>query len=332
MRRSRHPVLKWTGIVLLAIVLAAVLFRVVAGYWADSKLQAELDAIAARGEPVRWADRARPPIPNEQNAAEFYKRAAATEFFADPPDMNPFVYDAEFRKDNLQEARQILADGAEALDLCRHARSLAESDWKADFSLTPDETLVPLQDSWVDCQELVRLLSLAALTAHDSDDDSSAIDHVLDMLALRDSLCRGTMLISHLVAVAVEGQATQAMEEVLPTLRIRTDTPGTGEASPQRTRALTAKLLDERTPRDSLVRAFIGERCSTFDTLDQLIHGKAYTVGADHYPADTPAIGNQLCSQASVHLEPGRAAATVDRVRLGRRGAKLQGCTGEHFS
>src|SRR5689334_9497616 len=69
---------------MVALIIVALVFATLLIFWrawdmsADRQLQAEIDAAHARGEKILVEDFVDPPgIPDEQNAAFFWKRAAA---------------------------------------------------------------------------------------------------------------------------------------------------------------------------------------------------------------------------------------------------------------
>ncbi len=262
MKPSRHPVLKWIGIVLLAIILAAVLFRVVVGYWADSKLQAELDAIAARGEPIRWADLARPPIPDEQNAAVLYREAVRSPFLKRISDggaqLRDLLLSREWRDKHKDTLEQLLTDAEPALRLCRDARSRGRIHWEIDFHLAPEE-MVP-SGAGNAGQTLVTLICLAAISAHDRADDTEAVEYLRDAMAYARSLHHVPVLISHLLYLSHTDRIGQTVEQIAPSFQVGKDLPAVHRDKVQ---ALVGQLLDEGPVRAGLLRAFMGERIYT---------------------------------------------------------------------
>src|SRR5580704_12817167 len=70
-------ILKWTAIVLGAMVAIALIANALFVWITDSRLEHQLAEIRAAGDPVTLADLARPPIPPEKNAATYLRRAEA---------------------------------------------------------------------------------------------------------------------------------------------------------------------------------------------------------------------------------------------------------------
>ena len=84
---------KRVGVGLLVLLALLVVGWALLNIYANSLLQRELDAIAARGEPIRWEDMAGPPDPDEQNSALLYKQASER-FDAE---LNPWLGDVAER-------------------------------------------------------------------------------------------------------------------------------------------------------------------------------------------------------------------------------------------
>ena len=76
MKRLKR-ILKWSGIVLGGLAAIGLVANAVFVWTTDTRLERQLAAIRAAGDPVRLADLARPPIPPEKNAATFLRRAKA---------------------------------------------------------------------------------------------------------------------------------------------------------------------------------------------------------------------------------------------------------------
>ncbi len=76
MRRLKK-ILKWTGIVLAALVAIGLVANAWFVWSTDRRLEGQLAAIRAAGEPLTLAELAPKPIPPEQNAATYLRQAEA---------------------------------------------------------------------------------------------------------------------------------------------------------------------------------------------------------------------------------------------------------------
>ena len=72
--KKLKEILKWTGIVLGGFVAIGLVANAVFVWTTDARLDRQLAAIRAAGDPLTLADLARPPIPPEKNAATYLRR------------------------------------------------------------------------------------------------------------------------------------------------------------------------------------------------------------------------------------------------------------------
>jgi hypothetical protein len=70
-------ILKWTGIVLGGLVAILLVANAVFVSTTDSQLEKQLEAIRASGDPLTLADLAQKPVPPDQNAVTYLRRAEA---------------------------------------------------------------------------------------------------------------------------------------------------------------------------------------------------------------------------------------------------------------
>jgi hypothetical protein len=282
---------RWTKricVVLVVYTAATIAGRLWWGRHADNLLRAELDAIHARGEIIEWSDLASKPIPDDENAAELYKKAFESPLLRDyydkdddslfrrrssnmPPNLerlksmiSPLVDYPDFRREHKKDVREILKLSADALALCRQARGLEKVDWKMDFTGPALELALPIMSKHKDC---ARLLCLAALDAHDAGDDAKAVEYIRDAIALADAIENMPVLVSHLVAVAINSLAWGTIEQITPSLRIGDDDRS---ASAKQVRLLIDDLLDEQALQRGLFLAFTAERAMWYDMTGRI--------------------------------------------------------------
>ena len=281
---------------LIAFVAVCLIARIWWGYHADRKLQEVLSRIAARGEPIRWAELAPQPVPDDQNAALLYKQAAkiplvqaalspaARGFSSEPEDadttperrrlerlgsmIRELLRHPEFRREHAKDFREVLRLSKGALPLCRKARSLGGCDWGIDFRKPNLDKAIPdVQSS----RMLGRLLCLAAEAAHEAGRDAEAMEYIHDALALSDFMDTTPTLMSHLVAVAMDGVTATTCERIMPRLTIG---GGEGAATPAAARRLLAALLTTEKRRNGFMRAYIGERSLVYEMCEMFRRGQ----------------------------------------------------------
>lgn len=280
--------------VLLAVLLLLAGIGIGRWWWGQSAeriLQAEIDAIRARGEPLEWREFKRPFIPDEENAAEFYRQAAKIVLFDHKlaetdeeasraerlSDMLEYLLDyPDFRKAHAEEARQIIDLCQGAFALCRQARPLKDTDWKMSFRGPAVAATIPPLGV---CRRLARALCLAALAAHEAGDDAAALEYLRDARAIGRAAGKAPILISSLVQIAIDSLSVRAIEEIAPKLNLK------DPKAAEQARRLIAELLDEQAVRDSFVTAFMGERSMQYDTCER------FRTGRIGLTSNTPASG-----------------------------------------
>ncbi|KPK84710.1 MAG: hypothetical protein AMJ81_04960, partial [Phycisphaerae bacterium SM23_33] len=256
-------------------------------YSSSRDLRAELAAIKAAGEPIEFKDLAPQPIPDAENAAELYKKAAQLPLLAYDPwgqdklpprlrrlgSMLPYLMQhTQFRQEHQQELKEILAMSNDALALCRQARGRTKSDWKLDYNAPALD--VVLSRSLSQYRQLCRLLCLVALAAHEKGQEEAAVEYLRDALALGRAVGTPPDITSHLTQVGMQGLASNTVEEIAPALGVEAEQAG---ARRQQARALIRQLLDQQPLRDGLKWAFIGERSCSYDMLMRIARGQPHS-------------------------------------------------------
>lgn len=231
---------------------------------ANRRLQARLDAIAARGEPVRIEQLSRDePLDEDDNAARTFNLAASLIDSANPtPRQSRFDfvdYPPFSRRWHRLMDRAIVAD-ADALATARSARSQCEADWDTDAA----NPLWGLSRPYLgEMRNLANLLGDAALYAHLHGDDFEALERARDARHLSRVLAAQPVLVDHLVSIGIDALAMTQLQVVAPGLKIQspsaTAPAGERPATPQQVRELIAELLDERA-NDNFHRAVVMER------------------------------------------------------------------------
>lgn len=271
----------------LGILLFLVMVRLIWGLQSAGPLRKEVDAILARGEPLRLAQLAPEPIPDDENAAELYKKAgqsarvkenefeerlSAEALAADGTEiygMPELLADRALRRKYAKEVEKFLSDCEEVLALARRARPLKKSDWKVDYSVPAILVeLPPLAEQ----RSLARVLCLAALAAHDAGDDAGAMEYLRDTLALGRAVRQEPFLISYLVSLATDALAFATIEEIAPALRVGVQ--GTGVPTAHIREFIGELLQGEQALHESVVRTFMAERCWIYETFEDLRHGR----------------------------------------------------------
>jgi len=307
--RKRFRWLKRICVFLVVFHGVTIAARIWWGLYADARLREVTDRIRARGEPLEWSEFAPEPVPDDENAALLYKKAVDNPLLVDEsstfhmglgptwglesqdtPDeagekgwsaeqLREILWmaasDPEFRRSHKDEVRAILEMCEESLKLCPRARGMEGIDWGIDFDGPAIEVeLPPLRE----LRNLVELVCLAALDAHESDRDAESLELLRDALRLQDSLAKVPHLISVLQAQGVSHVVCGVLEEILPELSIGSNSRAAPRSAVEE---MISALLDPRSMQDSLRRGLTAERNQAYDTFERFrsLDGNGF---ADH--------------------------------------------------
>jgi hypothetical protein len=273
------------GMVVLAIVLTVAWWR-----WsvvAHRRLQRQLDAIAARGEPLTTdtlISTMHSGSARGANAAALLDQAmAAINMNVDCPRSSNLTYPDT---PPYPPAWHQLADAsakaqAPAYALARQARSASRIEWNIQFSHPLFTTLLPTLNQ---ARHLANHLADAATWSHLHGDDYEAIERLRDLRFMASAMERQPFLVAHLVSIGINAMAMNAIHIIAPGLKISDDPRDATTTAPStapivrpatrgQIRALIADILDESDGRDGLRRALLFERVAMLDMMNWLGRG-----------------------------------------------------------
>ena len=312
----------WTrrlGIVIAALLLVTVVSWIAWHVHATAALNAQLDRIAAAGEPLEWADFKPDSVPDDENAALLYTRAkdllprrpdypsidpgatkaeilAIEKVWQQESDrirrqesmVRPLLRHPDFRREHATDLQAILADSAQARALWREARAIPDAYWLIEGAgLFQDLFYYKLQ-------EVYSRVLLAAVAAHDRGDDAEAAEHLLDASAFGRSVGKSPSLLFTVIAESADTLLAGALEEIAPTLHIGT---GPKAATPQQIDRLIKRLLDDATYTANFRRGLMLERGRRHYFLQEFRRGAFDASSADagihrlmlpHWPVFAP--------------------------------------------
>ncbi len=208
-------------LIIVLIILALLIVTPVAVWsiwcWsAQRKLDAVLDELRQRGEPLTIAELAPPEIPDEENAAVLYEKAYA-QFKALPREtrsrLQKLVRKSKFlEKAELEEARGILNSCRNILDL------LHEGARRPKCRFTVDYNVLAMRVSWEhiklvrNLSQVLRLSAMVNLAERNSD---QALSECADLLRLAHGLHNEPMLVAMLMQSGVSNSALMQLERGL---------------------------------------------------------------------------------------------------------------------
>lgn len=257
-------ILKWTGIVLGALVAIGL---VINAWWVrttDTRLERQLAEIRADGDPLSLADLARPPIPPGQNAATYLRQAHADiaaiekETMALHPvsECPGFLMPPEDQK----TIKAALAAYPNVIPLLEQAAACPDYDAQLDYTLLPKEFLANSLDVLQKPRSADRVLRAWAMLLVAEGDRDEAVRTSLVIFRLGRHFDRNPLIIGGLVALAVRGSAIVSVNAALQT----------GPVSKQIREALDAELaLQERT--EAYTWGLRSERAFTLDSFRSIV-------------------------------------------------------------
>jgi hypothetical protein len=271
------PPYRWVkGFAIFAGALLVML--VILWFWwahvASTQLQTKIDAILARHEPLYPSDFLPPPLPDNQNAATYYRAAVAAKApNVDSPGSSNYSFNnyPPFPRGWYQLADAAVAANPKALALVHQARTYNAAVWVPRFSLPAIQTLLPHLN---EARDLANLVVDAGLDAHLHGDDAEAIERIRDALYQSRTLNDFT-IVSRLVSIGIQSLALDRLEVMTADdLQIQTRNSPATSSGHQTRRAvprqivveLIRELLDEETPRHWRRNALLGERMIQLDT------------------------------------------------------------------
>jgi hypothetical protein len=249
----------------LCLLLLATLFTslcwLVWSSLAHRRLQAQLTAITALGQPITAADVPSPSIPGVSNAAPLWNTVFASLPANDtcPSSSNITFNDyPPFPLQWQQMENQSIADNAKLFELVHQASAL-EADWGA-TARSPNANF-PYNAS----RAVANILADAVLHAHFHGNDRLATQRATDLLALARADGRVGNLIARLVSIGIQGLCTDRLLCIAPDLAIQTDPASQPRASqlaasPADIKSLIHLLLNDAADKQDLMSVIDFER------------------------------------------------------------------------
>jgi hypothetical protein len=263
------------NLLIAAIVTTAFISLMI--FWrhaARRRLDAEVAAIHARGEPILIEDFAVPPVPNELNAALSLKNAAAAivpnQAYSNFVDNNG--RDRPIDPATMKTLEQVAKLSAKPRELARLARFQPGVNWGTPIPSPPIRFSYPNLNL---ARDLGNLFATNAVYEHAAGRDAEAIEIIRDQLHHADLLDQDNpSFILHLVSVGLTNLTSDTIRSISSDLKISPESAATtqpnGIASHQQVKLLIAELLDERAYRAGFVRAMQGERMFDYNTLQNV--------------------------------------------------------------
>ena len=303
---------------MVAFVLVSLGRAGVVGQLRRQKAAALFDEFRRRGQPVTWADMKPPPIPDDQNAVEVYRRILADPEFCQamdltvlpkpsppaPPATAPSTAASsgkapqEFRlvsgpvaDSNAEKLCNMLCDdefrrahpewARQFLSLIRRPLATARQarGRRADFKIDFTQPQWKVRiDDLAKFTRMAYALRTAALVAHDQGDDATAVEYLRNSRAVGEALYSVPLLVGQMVAVSNDSILASTVESIAPTFAIGRMPTS---ANPEEVRALIADLVNTRSAHKNLARAMTAERTLAYEFQKAVFSGQGVNALAD---------------------------------------------------
>jgi hypothetical protein len=282
--------------VLVLIITSFLFFRLSK----KSAVNKKLDEIRASGYPVTFEELDQwYSIPSDQNNAADTILDAIARFQQWPQqEMEdlPFIGTGRppGRTETITETRKVtiakyLADNAETLELLHQASQIEHCRFPVDYTAGFNTTI----DYLGDLKKSIRLVALEASLRAQNNRPNATIDSINTAMGLVRCLDKEPLLISHMVRIACQAQALDALEYAINQIKF----------SDQQLNALSRAVEDAKNP-DAMLYGFVGEACSGIDFLTRPTNQKLQLMGGNRsrflYAYTATGLANQ---DALIYLE-----------------------------
>jgi len=201
-------------------VIAILLIANAVWVWrTGSRLEEKLAALRAEGDPLSLADLARDPIPPEQNAAVFLRRARS-DLEAIDKELTA-VYTSEGYREGrpseseLKTIRSTLETYPKVVPLLEHAATCPDYDPQVDYTVAPQAFLEDHLDRISDPRSVARVLRARVLLLLSEGEREAAIRTCTTIFRLCRHFDQEPMVVGYLVSLACRKRAVEATNLVL---------------------------------------------------------------------------------------------------------------------
>ena len=267
-------ILKWTAVVLLGLVAIGLVANACFVWITDTRLERQLAAIRAAGDPISLADLARKPIPPEKNAATYLRQAqpgveAMSGFVFDEKSCETWVKHWESRLimpiEGLARVKKALDGNPKVIPLLERAAACSEYDAQADATRASKDFIADYLPQFQAFRAAVRVVQWQMQLLVSEGKRDEAVRSGLVLLRLAGHYRHNPALIAYLVVVTSQGIAIDSLNLALQT----------GPVSKAVRQSLDAELaIQER--REGVVWALKSERAFVLDSSTNIVPHRSF--------------------------------------------------------
>ncbi len=211
---------------LLGLVGVGLIWLAVANAAAEERVEKKLAELKAAGEPTSLAELARKPVPPEDNAATFLRRAAAgleaIETAVEPgiDKLSKAERDSDWKWHRAPAGLEELlhkqfTEHAEAIALVEKAADCPEYDPQLNYDQSPEAFIEDYVQMSQDVRRPIRVLNYRVAMQLTDGEREQALDTCVTMFKLCRKFDQRPLLVNFLVALAVRGVAMDATVDTL---------------------------------------------------------------------------------------------------------------------
>jgi hypothetical protein len=246
----------------VALLIFAALW-VATNIYASFVLNREMNAIRQRGEPLTVAELAPPPIPDTENAALLYRRAASFKMTNDEKlqleGLNPRSNQPLSPQEAATIRRRLLQKNEDVIELVRRASRLPACHFPHDWNQSvfgfdfPDLAAM---------RQFARVFRASALQKAMDGQMDGAIEDVGVIFRMSEHMTSDPILITYLVSYSTEAISLASLSEIMsyPMTEVQ--------------RARIRRALPRASIEQSFQRALRGERAFGFSAIADIYSGK----------------------------------------------------------
>jgi hypothetical protein len=270
-------ILKWTAVV-FGILLAIGLIANAVFIWStDARLASQLEAIRTAGEPLTFADLARPPIPPEKNADKYLRKADADvnaienemDKWRESEKITPNDFYSYFNEqwpmpgkmsEKIRKALDVIfAAHPKAIPLLQQAADCPDYDARLDYSPPVKEFITRMLPFLQGLRSKARVLEYRSRLLLNEGNYNEAARMALCILRLARHFQRNPLVVGYLVTITIRGIGVEEANAALQT----------GAVSKDIRDALDAELAVQE-GMDGAVWAFRSDRAFTIDSFQDM--------------------------------------------------------------
>ena len=259
------------GIAIVTLIVAAFVGHGVWSLTESRKLEAQIAAIQAAGEPILPADFGPADTDAPDNAVTQLVAAAGLLQTKDATwkTFDQFDLGLPLRPEEIASIDAVVTRSTPALDRLKLAEKQPRRVWpiKTDDSTNIIESMLPDLNG---IRAMANLSMAAALLEHQRGDDRAAMEHLNRIIFIAEVVDRNPTLVGHLVAVGCRAMAAQRLAEIAPDLRIGAQPT---DVSPEDVHRMISRLLDDKPLRDGYIWGMQGERMGELAMVRQILSG-----------------------------------------------------------